>query len=238
MNPLNIDLNAFNKLRVKFREEEIRAPFFDMSAKLLKDGYTSEAYILILSTWNFAYFRYVVNRFNLEIFEKGIKDFENTISGLINLKFSQINFDSLSEKDRGAIINAFEILSHCEIEDESGSKSIIGITGASKILHLKQPELFIIWDGYIRGNKTKKLYQFVDTTLKNANWEHRKYKETGEGYFNFLKDMKDYFSSVIPDYERQNLTKPVTKAIDEFNYVGITKSIMDYEKKLKEQKKY
>jgi hypothetical protein len=171
------------------------------------------------------------------LFERSINEFEKTISDVSELRFSNTDFDALTEKTYTTIVDAFDGLNFCEISDDSGTDSLIGITGATKIMHLKHPDLFIIWDGYIRGVKTKKYYDFVDPRVIKAGWKRKKYKETGEGYISFLRDMKEAFSNIIVDYEKLKLVKPVTKAIDEFNYMGITKPIMAHEKKLNEEKR-
>ena len=234
---MSLEINIFNEVRMPFIEEEKRAPFFDMSSNLLKSGFKKEAYILLLSTWNFAYFRYIVNKFDLKLFERSVNEFENTISAIRELRFSNLDFDDLTNKNYSTIVNAFDSLNSCKFSDESGTDSLIGITGTTKLMHLMHPDLFIIWDGYIRGSKPERYYNFVDSRIIKAGWKYRKYKESGDGYFSFLRDMKEAFSNVIVDYEKLKLEKPVTKAIDEFNYMGITKPIMAHEKEIKEEKK-
>ena len=234
---MSLDINMFNEVKKPFKEEETRAPFFDMSSDLLKNGFKNEAYILLLSTWNFAYFRYIVNKFDLSLFERSVNEFEKTISAIRELRFSNTDFDTLNEKTCSTIVNAFDGLNSCEVSDESGTNSLIGITGATKLMHLIHPDLFIIWDGYIRGTKPEKYYDFIDERIINAGWKYKKYNGSGEGYFSFLMDMKEAFSNIIVDYEKLKLEKPVTKAIDEFNYCGITKKIMAHEKDIREEKK-
>jgi len=80
-------------------------------------------------------------------------------------------------------------------------------TGASKILHLLFPKIFVMWDGYIR-----KYYKF-----RNGD---------EEDYLNFLKLMQKLFP-YVKDYKGR--TAP--KLIDEHNYKTIT--MKELNKKLK-----
>ena len=43
--------------------EPTRGPLYGMGLNLLKSGHAVEAYLLILATWNFAYFRYILKKF-------------------------------------------------------------------------------------------------------------------------------------------------------------------------------
>jgi len=54
----------------KFSKKELRWDFYPMFLKLIKSGFKIEALLLMLSTWNFASFRYAVRSFNLDYFKK------------------------------------------------------------------------------------------------------------------------------------------------------------------------
>ena len=65
-------------------------------------------------------------------------------------------------------------------------------------MHLTIPEVFIMWDAYIR-----KAYGFK--------------KGDSEDYFNFLKKMQVEFKDIKKDKDRT-----LAKCIDEYNYVKFT----------------
>ena len=201
----------FNKATVKFYELEKRGSFYNMAINLLENGFEIEAYFLILATWNFARFRYAVNDFDIVNFKKKIKELNAHFRRLRNEDFRTINFDNYKED----IKKIFVTLS-----------SIKGIeyTGASKIMHLKNRSVFVMWDGYIKGDKSKKYYDKLEI-VKNGDWKFKKYENNAESYLQFLKDMQELFKSM----NFQSNEKPLTKAIVEFNYVNITLPIQDVE---------
>ena len=72
---LDIDLNSFDAVRQPFRDKEPRAPFFEKSRSLVEGGRRHEGYLLLLATWDFAYFRYVNNNFDMKKFRLAIDEF-------------------------------------------------------------------------------------------------------------------------------------------------------------------
>ena len=239
---LDLSLKDFDYIRKDFETEENRAPFFDMSTKLLETGRRNEAFVLLLATWNFASFRYVVNKFDLTEFNKSVDKFVCIIQDIKDIKdvhFTDKEFLNLPEDTFVKIAKAFDVLQEYKVDNDGRVNPVIGITGASKLMHLLYPELFIIWDGYIRGEKSKNAYLNVEQTLLGSGWERRKYTPNGEGYVSFLKKMRDDFGHLIPEYTANHADnpKPFTKAIDEVNYMGITKHLQEEEKKKKMEKK-
>jgi|SRR3989344_559229 len=177
----------FNRNIKKFNKLEKRGTFYEMFIKLIKNDYDIEAYFLILSTWNFAGFRYAINDFDIVGFKKVIKNKCNPIFNRLKKKeLKTVNFNEIS-KD---VKELYNILS-----------SIKGIkyTGAPKLMHIKNPKLFVMWDSYIKG-----YYGFR--------------KGTAEDYVNFLKKMQEMFK----DIKWKNKNRTLAKVIDEYNYVNIT----------------
>jgi len=170
---------------LKFSEKELRWDFYPMFLKLIKKGFKIEALLLMLSTWNFASFRYAVRGFNIDNFIKTIKKIEGILRPLKNKEFKNINFNRYSNE----IKKSFNLLT-----------KIKGIqkTGASKVLHLLFPQIFIMWDSYIRN-----YYGFK--------------KGDAEDYLGFLKLMQEKFSNV-----KKYKGRSVAKLIDEHNYKTIT----------------
>lgn len=234
---LNLTLREFDSVRINFEKEENRAPFFVMSTELLKRGLKNEAFVLLLATWNFASFRYAVNKFELNKFGQSVEDFTSIISDIKDVRFLDNSFLTMPESTFAKIAEAFDVLQEYKVNNEGKINPVIGLTGASKLMHLLYPDLFIIWDGYIRGEKSKDAYSKVEPTLLKSGWILRKYPRNGEGYVCFLKQMKKDFGHLFPDYAANHSDKPFTKAIDEVNYMGITKHLQDAEKEKERKKK-
>lgn len=169
----------------RFTDREIRWDFYSMFLNLMRKGFEIEAFILILSTWNFARFRYAVRSFNLDKFKDTIKKLSPIFKKFEKCDFKTINFDKYEED----IKKVFETLA-----------AIKGIekTGAPKLMHLKVPKVFVMWDMYIR-----KYYGF----------------NTGDAddYFNFLKKMQGLFKEAKIPKDRT-----LAKYIDEHNFKTIT----------------
>ena len=106
-------------------------------------------------------------------------------------------------------------------------KQIKGIecTGAAKVMQLKCPELFVMWDRYTRGQVDEKLYKDLPC-VASRKWFYRKYDENGKGYVRFLFDIQRRFSG-LPD--NPTVPRTLAKTIDEFYYVKITLAIQDKE---------
>lgn len=203
----------------EFRNVEESGSYYDIAVNLFKNGYEIEAYILILATWNIARFRLVVLEFNIVKFKKTIEDLNPIFNNLEHEEFRSINFDNYKE-DIEKIYNTLS--------------SIKGIdyTGASKIMHLKNRNVFVLWDGYIRGEKNKKYYEQLEI-VKSGKRKIKEYGKSAQNYIQFLKDMQELFSNI----DFQDANKTFAKAIDEYNYINITPPIQEMEKQQKENKR-
>ena len=115
--------------------EPTRSPLYGMGLNLLAAGYEVEAYLMILATWNFANFRYILTRFDLEAFRKVIKETNPAFQRLRKTTFETADFDALAD-DIKSVYLPF--------------KALVGQTGAAKLLHFKHPGLFVMWDTDIR----------------------------------------------------------------------------------------
>lgn len=170
----------------EFKEQEKRGTFYDMALNLLRDGYEIESFFLILATWNFATFRYAMKEFDINDFKLTVEKKCNPIFERLKDKDIQsVNLDEIKED----VKKLYNILS-----DIKGVK----YTGASKLMHLKIPKLFIMWDEYIK--------------------RHYGFGNTSEDYLAFLRKMQELFSNV----KWTDKKKTLAKAIDEYNYVKIT----------------
>lgn len=170
----------------KFNENEERGDLYPVFLKMIKDGYYSESCVFMLSTWNFAAFRYVIRGFDFKSFDKTIKKLLPSFK-----KFKKSNIKTMNlakcEEDIKKIFNVlYEIRG-------------VRFTGAPKLMHLFAPEVFIMWDGYIR-----KFYDFK--------------RGDGADYYNFLVKMQKDFCKMKLNTKKITLAK----AIDQYNYAKIT----------------
>src|SRR5262245_8341927 len=115
--------------------EPSRSQLYRMALDLLKTGFEVEAYLLILATWNFARFRYVMRTFELDRFREIIEITRPHFKRLDSETFQKANFDIIAD-DVSEIYVRF--------------KHLADQTGASKIIHFKHPRLFVMWDTEIR----------------------------------------------------------------------------------------
>ena len=177
-----IKQEQFEALISKVQElEPMRFKLYDMALRLIQSDYEIEAYLLILATWNFARFRYVTRSFDLDRFRKTIV--------VIRPIFAKLAGESLETSDLESITEDISaIYTHL--------KPIVEQTGASKIMHFKQPRLFVMWDMAIRRH-----YK-VPTRC------------SAEDYLSFLRRMRTTFGHL----KWNGRDRTFAKAIDEYNF--------------------
>ncbi len=180
-----ITQEEFDQHLMEFDKLEKRGTFYPMFLNMIEKGFETEAFLFILSTWNFAVFRYAMKDFDLKNFQKIVNDLRPYFNKFKDKSIETINLDDY-KKD---ITHLFDILS--EIKG-------VQFTGSSKLMHLTIPNVFVMWDGYIR-----------------KAWGFK--KGNSEDYFNFLKKMQQEFK----DVQKRN-GRTLAKCIDEYNYVKFT----------------
>lgn len=178
---------------VTFTEKDFRWDYYPMLLNLMEKGYEIEAFLLILATWNSSRFRFVMNKFDLYAFKKKVNRLAKFFNKMQHEDFKTIDFNKYSCEIRAI----FKML--------SGIKGVES-TGASKLMHLKLPKVFVMWDKRIR-----EVYGYMTGDA--------------EDYFVFLKDMQEKFSSIKIKSDRT-----LAKLIDENNYIKITMSALNKEK--------
>jgi len=203
---------AFQDAVLRYKAEESRGSFYDIAVNLFNKGLKTEAYLLLLATWNFASFRYAVTNFDLVAFDVTVKSLETNFHRLDGKDIRTADLDSLRE-DISVIYNTLSQIKG------------IQYTGAPKMMHLRNRELFVMWDGYIRGLKPRKSYEQLDI-VKRGDWAIKRYGTSADDYLQFLEDMQNRFAGVS---FREN-QKTFAKAIDEFNYVNITLPMQEADK--------
>ena len=202
------DLQAASR---KFQEIEKRGSFYDLSRRLLVNGYDIEAYVLLLATWNFASFRYAATEYDIDGLKNTMQQLDPHFGTLHD--FDILGIDLSTHRD--TIRHIYTTLANM--------KEVL-FTGATKLMHLKAPHLFVIWDNYIRGGKPERYYRQLECVSK-GQWCRIVYAKDAEGYLCFLKDMQDRFAGI--KYPAGD--KTLAKAIDEYNYVNVTKPIQAME---------
>lgn len=210
----------FNKSFQEFQTDEGKlGTLYPMFIDLVKNNKEIEACLFIIMTWNAPAFRRVVREFNINEFKNKMNTLNTYFDNFKDENFKSINFDTYENQ----IDEIFTTLS-----DIKGIK----YTGASKIMHLKKPAVFVMWDSYISGQKPKKYYENLDI-VKKGYYNYKKYHLNSKGYFEFLKDMQDRFGHI--DFDDKNV--PFTRAIDAFNFWNITKPIQESELLYKKSRK-
>ncbi|MEK6873049.1 MAG: hypothetical protein AABW90_03485 [Nanoarchaeota archaeon] len=116
--------------------EPVRNKVYGWTLELIKEGKILQELILMLSTWNFAYFRFYIKDFDLKSFEKAIK--ECGIDYFKDKRFEEIDFGDKKIKER--IIKIYKILS---------SFNGVRFVGATKVMHFLYSDVFVMWDSKI-----------------------------------------------------------------------------------------
>jgi hypothetical protein len=179
-----ISQREFEQVMKRFESRESsRGPLYKMALDLRHADFEVAADLLILATWNFAGFRFVMRTFTIQHFRDAITTTTPHFERLADYSFPSVDFDSISA-DVTAIYDAF--------------KSVAKQTGASKIIHLRQPKLFVMWDTDIR-----------------RNFEFAQHRTSARDYIDFHKRMQDEFGHLR--WNRDD--KTFAKAIDEYNYL-------------------
>ena len=171
-----------------YMEKEGRYKFFEMARKLLWKDYKTEGRLLLLYGWNSAWLAKRSGEFNLDRFEETLEKCKPCFDELRGESLQKI----VLEDHKKDIKDIYDTLS--SVED-------IKHTGASKLMCLENPELFVMWDKGIR----EEVYCI-------------KGEASGEKYFSFLEIVKEKAKNVVWIPQKcDNIT--LAKAIDELNYM-------------------
>ncbi len=145
--------------------EEFRNEVYNWSLDLVREGKTYEGIFLLLSTWNFAYFRYHMKEFSLKKFKEILESCDFEYFQNKTFRSSDFSEPELQEKIK-------------EIYDKLSSLIGIKYVGATKILHLMCPRFFVMWDTKIRklynvGTSPTAYLKFI--AKMKENYESRKF---------------------------------------------------------------
>jgi hypothetical protein len=179
-----VSKQEFKKTVTQFAKIEARSGFWARARKLLMAGYEPEAYIFLLATWNFAGFRYLLNDFNANKFEAAVKK--------LNSVFGRVKAQTLESADfeNQALGQDIKLIYR-------KLKALVKQTGASKLMALKNPTLFVMWE-----TKIRKMYRINN-------------QADPDDYLRFFKRMKQDFAHI----KWTDAMAPLAKTIDEYNYI-------------------
>ena len=92
-----ISQSEFDTTISKFDElEPARASLYNMGLNLLKAEFEVEAYLLILATWNFAYFRYILTKFDIRALKNVIQSTNPIFEKLKSTNLQNCDFDKIA----------------------------------------------------------------------------------------------------------------------------------------------
>ena len=171
----------------RFLEKEGRHSFYDMAHNLMEKGCKTEGRLLLLAGWNSAWFSKVSSRFKINDFEEALEECEPLFDNLKTKELENINLSEFA-----TVIN--------KIYSKLACVEAIKYTGASKLMSLEIPGLFVMWDNAIR--------------------EKYNVGKTQGDYVKFLEKVKNATSKVVWNKKKEGI--PLAKAIDEYNFVTIT----------------
>jgi hypothetical protein len=205
-----ITLEDLSEAGAEFEKVEARGGFYDLARGLVGKGDALEGCILLLATWNAARFSKV--HFEIDALRNALTDLRDDFSALAGYDIQTVDLGF----HRGRIEAMFNRLA-----------AIKGVeyTGASKLLHLMLPELFVPWDAYIRGGTDERFYSGLPCVI-SGKWCLVRYEQIGCGYVDFLLDMQ----SRVRDLAYAKCSKTLPKNLDEWNYVRVTIRVQALEK--------
>ena len=185
-------MNELNKENLeqaceKYPTIEGRARFYDVAVKIV-DAHPLQASIILLAVWNMNRFRFMASDGrNLVNLQKALEECKPLFERVKGKDFRNVDFDEIED----AVKQIYSTLSKVKG---------VEYTGASKVMHLLNRDLFLMWDSDMRE----------EYCYKNKRDEN--------GYFDYLKQVQNKVRNI--EWNMSNKTLP--KAIDEFNFVNIT----------------
>ena len=181
-----MDEETLKQASKEYRKVEGRSGFYDVAVEIA-DAHPLQASIIILATWNVGRFRfYASDSQTLINLKKAIEECKPLFDRVKEKDFRKVDFNEIQD----VVKQIYATLSEVEV---------VKYTGASKVMHLLNRDLFVMWD-------------------RDTREEYGYYIADEDNYLNFLKEMQEKFKNVewnIPD-------KTFAKAIDEYNQVTIT----------------
>lgn len=209
----------------KFEEIEVRDVFYKIAARLISKSNSLDdkvdAILVILLTWNQAFYRYKpIDANHVETFSNVMREFERIFDLLKGKNLDNINLGQEIFENRDSTIADLPSYKDVILLIFDGFLEVLGPTGASKAMHLINSKLFMMWDNAIR--------------------KHYSCSTTSEDYIKFMENMQRIAKEIVRSYcEEFNCSreeaienickiangKTLPKLIDEYNYVRFTQRI-------------
>ena len=180
-----MNVETLKKACQEYKRIEGRASFYDVAVEIA-DEFPLQASIIILAVWNTGRFRFMAS------------DSQNLIDLQKAIEESKPLFESVKGKDFRTV--KFDEIEHTVKRIYSMLSKVLGVeyTGASKVMHLLNRNLFVMWD-------------------RDTREEYGYYIADENDYFDFQKKMQEKFGGI--EWSMPN--KTLAKAIDEYNQVNI-----------------
>lgn len=161
--------------------------FYALAREIIQD-HPLQASVIILATWNTPRFRYITNNAqNLIDLKTSIEECKEWFQKMAAEEFQTVDFDKIGDYVKKI---------YSSLSKVKGAE----YTGASKIMHLFNPRLFLIWDAAMREH-----YGYF-----GSNTQH---------YLDYHKRIQAEVKAI--KWNAREKTLP--KAIDEYHYLTITK---------------
>jgi hypothetical protein len=167
----------------KFHEIEPRDIIYLVARKIILENPSSEYHILagvevLLLTWNAVYLQRQPEKVRRKL-ENDILEAYRVVKNDFDF-FKDEKLESINLKDSDIISRVKRIFK------AFASRKSIESTGASKAIHLINPELFMMWDNEIRRNyhKLHPFYRIKSESLEDC-------------YAEFMKTMQDVAKSIL-----------------------------------------
>ncbi len=195
-----------------FLQEEPRDVVYKYAVRLARSDDRDEkldGILLLLTSWNAAYYKY--NPISLDELISKIGDLLDKTSGELN-ELHDKKLEDLNPDDFKKVESLFY---------RFWKNDAVGCTGASKLLHILEPQLFVMWDNDIKKNYHR------DFPNYRHKWNHRCGNE--KCYTMFLKQMRECSRNLIKEKSKGEICKECSnklfevdlpKAIDQYNYAN------------------
>lgn len=172
--------------------------------KLAKKDEELDGILLLLTSWNSAYYR-VRRIYPNQIIEEASRLLQNTSQERLVLRNKKL--ETIDSDDLGKMESLFSDFS---------KEEAIGCTGASKALHILEPQLFVPWDNDIKNNYHR----------QSHNRNHQLGSE--KCYSAFMEEMHDCAVRLIGERPKEQICEECSnieffkiklpKAIDQYNF--------------------
>jgi len=210
-----MDLKLLFDKSQQFEKEEARADVYPMVRNWIESHSESDVertrgLATLLFVWNAGYY------------SRAGRGFPAAVKSVEAL-FKNRSFQGLFSAAKGFEIVSTDLLPSrkiiVDLYDCTDSHEGIGPTATSKILHLLQPDFFVMWD--------KKIYTHFHIDHRKRGLWHR--RGGGECYFEFLREMQTEARQLTNQMTKEqiearltemaNYHKTLAKGLDEANYM-------------------